>query len=106
MTVEDGAWAIPGREIRPAGQIEQRPKRPKRPKRRALFQNGWPALEAGTASAPALAAGKSLEEASPHLARRKRSPVPRQPKPYLMLRRRLMEEASGKYFVGQLTSAM
>jgi hypothetical protein len=31
--------------------------------------------------------------------------VPKTPKPYFTLRLKLMEEASVKYFVGQLTSA-
>jgi ribulose-phosphate 3-epimerase len=39
------------------------------------------------------------------LARRKAKDVWRQPKPYLILRLRLMDDASAKYFVGQLTSA-
>src|SRR6185312_1100921 len=43
---------------------------------------------------------------TPILASLNRSAVPRQPNPYLMLRRKLIEEASGKYLVGQLTSAM
>jgi hypothetical protein len=37
---------------------------------------------------------------------RNRIPVARQPKPYVTLRRKLIEEASAKYFVGQLTSPM
>jgi len=40
-----------------------------------------------------------------HRARQKVRPVPRQPKPYFMLRLKLIEEASAKYLVGQLTSA-
>src|ERR1051325_3134867 len=47
-----------------------------------------------------------FEERSFSRARRKQAPVMRQPKPYLILRRRLIEEASAKYFVGQVTSAM
>src|ERR1039457_2060766 len=50
--------------------------------------------------------GNNLQPSSPILAKRKRNPVHKQPKPYRMLRRRLMEDASAKYFVGQLTSAM
>ena len=41
---------------------------------------------------------------NPIFASRKASAVPRHPKPYFKLRRKLMEDASGKYFVGQLTS--
>src|SRR5438309_7001319 len=40
----------------------------------------------------------------PNFARRNLSPVERHPNPYRMLRRKLMDDASGKYFVGQLTS--
>src|SRR6266850_8306318 len=40
----------------------------------------------------------------PSLASRNLNPTLRQPKPYFTLRRKLMEEASLKYFVGQLTS--
>src|SRR5882757_5494189 len=43
---------------------------------------------------------------SPILASRNFRPTPRQPKPYFTLRWKLMEEASLKYFVGQLTSPM
>jgi hypothetical protein len=32
--------------------------------------------------------------------------VDKQPNPYFMLLKRLIDEASAKYFVGQLTSAM
>ena len=52
-----------------------------------------------------LPGGKNnLGFASPHLARRNWDPTFKQPKPYLQLRRKLMEDASLKYFVGQLTS--
>src|SRR5436190_14615704 len=50
--------------------------------------------------------GNSLDLSNPILARRNLKPVARQPNPYLMLRRRLIEEASAKYLVGQLTSAI
>src|SRR6266481_8096188 len=46
----------------------------------------------------------SSELPNPILASRYLKPVPRQPNPYLILRLRLIEDASGKYFVGQLTS--
>jgi len=39
-------------------------------------------------------------------ASRKCIAVLRQPKPYSTLRRKFIEEASGKYLVGQLTSAI
>jgi hypothetical protein len=41
---------------------------------------------------------------NPIFASRNFSPTFRQPKPYFTLRRKLMLEASLKYFVGQLTS--
>src|SRR4051812_35763216 len=50
--------------------------------------------------------GNILDLITPILARRKMREVGRQPKPYLMLRCRLIEEASAKYLVGQLTSAI
>jgi len=39
-------------------------------------------------------------------ANRNNKAVIKHPKPYFMLRNMLIDEASGKYFVGQLTSAM
>src|ERR1017187_3544261 len=44
--------------------------------------------------------------ASPIFASRNFIPTFRQPKPYLQLRWKLMDDASLKYFVGQLTSPM
>src|ERR1039458_9604328 len=48
----------------------------------------------------------SSDRSHPIFARRNFNPMARQPKPYLRLRRKLIEDASGKYFVGQLTSAI
>lgn len=50
--------------------------------------------------------GNNFDLINPIFASRNIDPVERQPKPYLMLRRKLMDEASGKYLVGQLTSPM
>src|ERR1019366_2462590 len=48
----------------------------------------------------------SSDRSHPIFARRNFNPMARQPKPYRSEERRLIEDASGKYFVGQLTSAM
>src|ERR1041384_2369939 len=53
-----------------------------------------------------LLAGKRPERRRFIFARRNFKPVERHPKPYLMLRVRLIDEASMKYFVGQVTSAI
>src|SRR6185503_13710427 len=50
--------------------------------------------------------GKSLVEITPAFASRYCNPVFKQPKPYWTLRRKLIEDPSWKYFVGQVTSAM
>src|SRR5258708_2229171 len=50
--------------------------------------------------------GNSFDLIMPIFARRNVRATDRQPRPYLTLRRKLMDEASGKYLVGQLTSAM
>ena len=42
----------------------------------------------------------------PSFASRKTIAVETQPSPYRTLRRKLIDEASSKYFVGQLTSAI
>jgi hypothetical protein len=50
--------------------------------------------------------GKRFELMSFIRAKRKVTPVRRQPIPYFRLWGKLIDEASGKYLVGQLTSAM
>ncbi len=47
---------------------------------------------------------KSSQDQIPSLCKRYRSATPKHPKPYTAELRRLMELASGKYLVGQLTS--
>jgi hypothetical protein len=54
---------------------------------------------------PLYALGNKLEVITLILPKRNARAVHRHPKPYLTLRTRLIDEASGKYFVGQLTSA-
>jgi hypothetical protein len=49
--------------------------------------------------------GNTFEEISFIFAKRNVRAVKRHPKPYLMLLTRLIDEASAKYFVGQLISA-
>jgi len=49
--------------------------------------------------------GNSLERSIFHLASLKIKAVLMHPKPYWMLLFKLIEDASGKYLVGQLTSA-
>ena len=51
-------------------------------------------------------AGNMAEERRFILAIRNKSAVPRQPNPYVTLRRKLIDDASSKYLVGQLTSAI
>src|SRR4051812_11454839 len=48
--------------------------------------------------------GNNSERQMPHFAKRNFKPVDRQPKPYFTLRRKLIDDASLKYLVGQLTS--
>lgn len=50
--------------------------------------------------------GKILDDIIFIFARRNVKAVIKHPKPYLMLRNRLIDDASVKYFVGQLTSAI
>src|SRR5438093_5932337 len=54
--------------------------------------------------APYFFGGKSLHRTKPIFAKRNFSAVFRQPKPYLTLRQKLIDDASEKYRVGQLTS--
>jgi hypothetical protein len=49
--------------------------------------------------------GNNFEEIKFSFARRYFMAVSKHPKPYFMLRNKFMDEASAKYFVGQLTSA-
>ena len=50
--------------------------------------------------------GKRLERISRIFASRNAAAVAKQPKPYLRLRRKLIDEASAKYLVGHVTSAI
>ena len=52
-----------------------------------------------------LGLGNNGDEINFIFANRKVKAVNKQPKPYFMLRKRFMDEASEKYFVGQLISA-
>ena len=49
--------------------------------------------------------GNNFDEFHFIFAKRNVRPVDKQPIPYLMLRAKLMDDASAKYLVGQLTSA-
>jgi hypothetical protein len=49
--------------------------------------------------------GNNSETYIPIFARRKVRAVAKHPIPYFILREKLMDDASGKYLVGQLTSA-
>jgi len=46
----------------------------------------------------------NCERSNPIFASRNFNPTARQPKPYFKLRLKLIDDASAKYFVGQLTS--
>ena len=61
---------------------------------------------ASDAPLPSLSIANSFERSILIFASRNFNPVQRQPEPYLTLRRKLIEDASGKYFVGQLISAI
>jgi hypothetical protein len=62
--------------------------------------------EAGATALRPISFGKSFDELKFHFAKRNFAAVPRQPNPYFTLRRKLIDEASLKYFVGQLISAI